>query len=337
MKPIHTIFYSWQSDSPRETNQNAIRQSLRSASNSIEDEYTDTRVEIDEATRDAPGSPNIPKMIFEKIDMCDVFICDLTTINSLCKDVRPTPNPNVLIELGYAIATIGWDRIILVFNKKYGTFPDDLPFDIDRHRAIPFSVQNKNDNNGKNNLAAILKEAIKKIIDKSPLMPHEKKKLTPEQRKKELDISNLKQALSSIHIPTFDHFIEEAPNRLSRRIFFFKDYFASILDSNTFHVYDQIAFEKLTKLRDNWEKALSYGQHYGPDGTGKYYSYYIPMDVFPNRQSELDFYELERLRLEINENFKDLLQYIRHNYLEIDIEETSNNAFEIYKENFEKD
>lgn len=337
MKPQHTIFYSWQSDLPKDTNQNAIRQALRDASSQVENEFEDIRIDLDEATRDASGSPNIPKMILEKIEICDIFICDLTTINANTKDKRPVPNPNVLIELGYAVATIGWDRIILVFNKIYGTFPNDLPFDIDRHRATPFSIKDKKDNNGKSQLSSVLKDAIKAIIEKAPLKPHEKKKLTPEQRKRELDISNLKLALSTIHIPTFDHFIEEFPSRIPRRIFYFKDYFASTLESNIFFIYDSELLDKLNKLKSNWIKSLSYAQHYNPDGSDRYYSFYTPGDIFPSEKAEKDFYMLVNLRAELDKDLKNLLKYIRNNYLEVDVEEASKNAFENYKNDFDKE
>ncbi|MGB8192315.1 MAG: hypothetical protein WCF67_10375, partial [Chitinophagaceae bacterium] len=141
MKPIQRIFYSWQSDLPKLTNLNAIRQVLRDASSMIESEIEDIRIEIDEATRDLPGSPNIPKAIFGKISASDIFVCDVTTINTnTSADLRRVPNPNVLIELGYAVATLGWDRIIMLFNTVHGNFPNDLPFDIDRHRATKFTI-----------------------------------------------------------------------------------------------------------------------------------------------------------------------------------------------------
>ena len=33
---------------------------------------------------------------------------------------RPAPNPNVLLELGYAAASIGSNRVILVQNTAFG-------------------------------------------------------------------------------------------------------------------------------------------------------------------------------------------------------------------------
>src|SRR5205085_1155266 len=39
---------------------------------------------------------------------------------------RPTPNPNVLIELGYAAHRHGWNGILCVFNAATGRV-EDLP------------------------------------------------------------------------------------------------------------------------------------------------------------------------------------------------------------------
>jgi len=336
VKPIHTIFYSWQSDLSKETNLNAIRQTLREASSFVETEITETRIEVDEATRDTTGSPNIPKTIFEKISSSDIFVCDLTTINTNAPtEFRRVPNPNVLIELGYAIATLGWERIIMVFNELHGTFPSDLPFDIDRHRATPFKISDKKDNNGKSQLSQVLKVAVKAIIKKAPLKPDEKRKETPEQKKRNIDISNLKWALNTIHIPTFDNFLEAMPSTIIGKIFYFKDNFVSVLDSNTFHIYDEELLQRLTKFKENWNQSLSFYQHYDPDGSGKNYRFYLVADTFQTEQAEKDFYKLVEIGRELEQDFKNLLQYVRNNYLEINLDETSKAAFENYKENRE--
>ena len=48
---------------------------------------------------------------------------------------QPPPNPNVMLEYGYALDALGNQRLIGVFNKAFGK-PDDLPFDL-RHRRWP--------------------------------------------------------------------------------------------------------------------------------------------------------------------------------------------------------
>jgi len=338
MKPIQTIFYSWQSDLPKATNLNAIRQVLRDASSLVESEIEDIRIEVDEATRDMTGSPNIPKAIFDKISASDIFICDMTTINSNAPtEFRRVPNPNVLIELGYAIATLGWDRIIMLFNTIHGNFPNDLPFDIDRHRSTPFTVNDKNDNKGKSELTQTMKIAIKAIIEKQPLKPDQKRKETPEQKKRSIDVSNLKWAMSAIHIQTFDYFLEEMPDKIIGKIFYFKDRFVSVIESNTFHIYDQELLSRLTKFKNNWIKSLSFYQHYGPDGSGKNYRFYLVMDTFQTEQAEKDFYKLAEITQELEADFKELLQFIRTNYLEVDLQETSGNGLDSYKADMENE
>jgi len=92
----------------------------RSATNSVENQIDDVIFKLDEATRNVPGSPNIPMTIFDKIIKSDIFICDLTTINTNATDIqRKTPNPNVLIELGFAISQLGWHRIIMLFLTSH--------------------------------------------------------------------------------------------------------------------------------------------------------------------------------------------------------------------------
>jgi hypothetical protein len=47
-----------------------------------------------------------------------VFVADVTPINA-GSDHRLCPNPNVLIELGYAVKALGWSRIVMVLNTAY--------------------------------------------------------------------------------------------------------------------------------------------------------------------------------------------------------------------------
>lgn len=332
MSSKQMIFYSWQSDLPKETNQVAIRLALRQASNDLESENSDLHIEVDEATRNTSGSPNIPLTIFDKITRSDIFICDLTTINSAAPlEFKKVPNPNVLIELGFAISNLGWERILMLFNTNFGTFPNDLPFDIDRHRASEFSIKDKIDNNGKKQLAQLLKSSIKSIIETKPLKPSEKRSETPEQRKRSIDISNLKWLLSAIHIPTYDIFIEEMPLMIIGDILHYKDFLVAIMESSTFYIYDPQLFKLLSDFKTTMETSLSFHQHYSPDGSQKNYRFYMPMDTFPNDKAEKDFKILTDTHFKLKKQFKELLLFIRQNYLEVDLEETSKNALEIYK------
>ena len=129
-----TIFYSWQSDLSPKINRNFIENALQKAAKSIRNDASiKAEPKIDQATRSVPGSPEIFNTILEKIENCDIFVCDVSIINSGTK-ARPCPNPNVLIELGYALRKLTWERIIMVFNKAFGDPKNDSPFDIPDRR-----------------------------------------------------------------------------------------------------------------------------------------------------------------------------------------------------------
>jgi len=128
-----TVFVSWQSDT--QGNRDVIFGSVNAEVQKINEEGK-LEIKVDQATRDLPGAPKIEDAILDKIIACDLFLCDITPVIKL-NDEKEMPNSNVLIELGFAIKTLGWDRIILV--AKQGDWKDkDLPFDINHHRISKF-------------------------------------------------------------------------------------------------------------------------------------------------------------------------------------------------------
>lgn len=132
------IFYSWQSDCPSNTNRNFISTALEKAIETInKDESTAVEPVIDRDTLGLAGSPDISQSIFSKIDAASVFVCDVSIIDS--KSTRPTPNPNVLIELGYAVKSLGWNRVVMVMNTEFGK-PEELPFDLRSKRVLTYGI-----------------------------------------------------------------------------------------------------------------------------------------------------------------------------------------------------
>lgn len=317
------VFYSWQSDLSRDTNQKAISICIKKALTDIEENNNSIQLVYDEATRDEAGSPDIPSTILNKITRSDIFICDVTTVNSSDLSTRKMPNPNVLIELGYAISVLGWDRIIMVFNKIYGQFPNDLPFDIEKRKAHPYKIENKTDKKGKTDLTNKIKNAIELIIKKNPKKPSELKTKGEKEIKRDKDLSNLKIIISCINIPTIDLFISELPDKIIGRIFFFWYSFQSNYDSNTFHIFDSVLREKLDNFRNAWGKSLSFGNLFSPSSNGRDYILYLPMDVFTDEKSENDYNELSGITNILRKSFKDLIVYLRETYIEIEVNDLS--------------
>lgn len=147
-----TVFYSWQSDSPSNLNRSFIENALHEALKrlhsdaSLENALRDTTVELDKDTKGIAGSPPITETILQKIEECAVFVSDLTFVgqskdgmkNSSGKP-RQFPNPNVLIEYGYALRCHTHRKMIGIMNTAFGK-PDaeSLPFDL-RHLRWPIT------------------------------------------------------------------------------------------------------------------------------------------------------------------------------------------------------
>lgn len=131
------IFYSWQSDLPARSNRSFIETALDAAAKKLGSATDELFFEavVDRDTLDVPGAPNIVATIFDKIGAADAFVADVSIIEASAK--RPAPNPNVLIELGFALRALGESRVILVANRYFGAV-EGLPFDLRQLRCLVY-------------------------------------------------------------------------------------------------------------------------------------------------------------------------------------------------------
>ena len=149
-----TIFYSWQSDTPSEVNRGFIENALRAALDrlkadaALEPALRKSSLELDKDTEGVAGSPPITQTILDKIEACGVFVADLTFVGESVKSGRRKnrskrllPNPNVLLEYGFALRSRGHERMIAVMNTAYGEpGNENLPFDV-RHVRWPITYK----------------------------------------------------------------------------------------------------------------------------------------------------------------------------------------------------
>ncbi len=117
-----TVFYAWQSDLPSKEGRNFIEKALKTA---LERLAADATLEyairdglaLDKDTKGVPGSPPIFDTIRKKIMEAAVFVPDLTFVGTCCGG-KPTPNPNVLIEYGWALNSPGYSRMIPIMPPQ---------------------------------------------------------------------------------------------------------------------------------------------------------------------------------------------------------------------------
>lgn len=255
-KTAPTIFFSWESDLPSATNHYAIK-------NCIEKAIKGTPLSYDEATRGESGSTNILDAIFKKILVADIFVCDITTVgtiqntNSANRPLRPTPNPNVLLELGYAIANLGLERVVLIYNKKYAGENireySDLPFDIPKQRIIGYTLADKNDKTEKENLTNRLKYEINAILKKDTIKNSDIIRDVREGKRVK-DVENLNWFLRRVSLTDFDIFRDNLPMRVYMPIVSFFEIDLEYCHTNSlFHIHNV----ELRTLIDDFRNSLS--------------------------------------------------------------------------------
>ena len=247
---MKNIFFSWQSDLDSKTHRNFIEKCIKKSIKSInKNEDLRIYVEYDRDTLGLLGTPDISSSIFEKISKCTLFVADISNITS--NSQRSIPNPNVLIELGFAINVLGWEKIICFFDINTGKI-ENLPFDIRQKRVLaynPFeeseekkivSILNENIlalySQGK--LANPLNDYMKGKIDKCILDISKKMSnlifetvsmsegLTDINRLLNLSLDDIRQILDNISFPAFV-FLDEHDDTYELLREILKDLFAS--------------------------------------------------------------------------------------------------------------
>lgn len=323
------VFYSWQSDLPKKTNLNAIRKALEGACKRLNASRSDVKLVPDEATRDTSGSPNIALKILEKIEASAIFIADITTITAPGAD-RPCPNPNVGYELGYAVATLGWDRVILLFNGALATFPDDLPFDFIQNRASPYHYGPADPSTKRDELSAFLETAIEAVLNRNPKRPAELRGLTREKIEHDSDVENMRWLMESIHLPTLQDHIDEMPHMITDRALWFHDHFRGVVESTLFSLYDPVLDTAVEQLRLGWTSALSHTNRYHSNSGGTAHIFSNPGDapLSPDQQTSWD--AIEASRREMAQAQHTILARLRADYLEIKLHTTNAKAWKDY-------
>lgn len=179
------IFWSWQSDTHQPSGRHFVRSVLAELARDLngldgtedadrpdageeeEDEEVladDGRVEVDHDTHGVGGSPLIAETILGKIRDAAVFVADVTPIAKTAAGKR-VPNPNVMIELGYAMKVLDDQQLVLVMNGAEGAALKYLPFDL-RHRRVPilFKLSKDSTEEQRGEVAKDLKAELRKRI-----------------------------------------------------------------------------------------------------------------------------------------------------------------------------
>lgn len=142
----YRLFFSWQSD--RGDTKKIIFKVLYAISKELRSEGID--LVIDHDTRERTGKKKIEDDVINKIEACDIFVADITPIDTLPEDKgkhrlpKHLPNSNVMFELGYAQKAKGNSRIIVLakLDKQLDEHVEFMPFDINHDTITMFETEN---------------------------------------------------------------------------------------------------------------------------------------------------------------------------------------------------
>lgn len=320
------VFYSWQSDLP--VTKNFIRKALTLAANTVMAELPDVSIAIDQATRGLTGSPNIPLAIMKKIKEADMVVSDVTPINADLQQ-KKTPNPNVLFELGFAVAALGWDRVALVFDAGVGKFPDDVPFDFDKHRAIPFANGADDQANDLKAFAGTLKNAIKSTLEANPTRPTAT--LSPEEVKHERDVKTLTEIFKTIDIQAVDDHIARMPHCITDEALHMWDMFNIAASGSDVHLNDAELFNLIKQFRAAFGQTMAHEGMYHEAPSGRQHIF-TDHDTLSRAASQKAWAQIDEARLKMHEVFQEVLHRVRVQFLEVDLKKTSSLARKDYLE-----
>lgn len=170
-----TVFFAWQADIERRVSKNFVKKALDKAIRKTNlDLMPYEAMRSSQDTEGVPGSPDVAQTIFAKIEASTAFLCDITTVYRNSR--RALPNPNVMIEYGWAMAKLGDQRIIMVFNEAYGDGLTDRPFDMVHKRGpITYNLPAGSDEQTKQSelekLIPKIGQALKAIAALPPIGP----------------------------------------------------------------------------------------------------------------------------------------------------------------------
>ncbi len=181
----YKVFFAYQSDINEIYGKRFIIEAFDIVISKFEKEGVN--IELDFGMRKSPGNTILIDEMLRKSRESDLVIVDMTFTSSKIwadakrfnfwgKEIRlleknidkKSPNPNVLLETGYAWSQKGFDRTVLLMNIAYGT-AEELPVDLKGFRwAIPYLLNEVNYSEKtqiKSELAKDLYNSIKTAIN----------------------------------------------------------------------------------------------------------------------------------------------------------------------------
>ena len=174
------------------------------------------------------------------------------------------------------------------------------------------------------------------VHEKNPTKPNEILFIDDRKKKRVNDIKKLRELCNSLEYNTIDIFIKEFHIKFSDSIFFYFEEFVAKMENPYFYLYDEEIRMFLNNFFSLWRASLSFGHKYRH--TGKNIFVFCMEDSRSPDDDTLNE-RMQKIQVELQKAFYELLTEIREKWLEIDLDECSRTArtnyIEYYKRNIE--
>lgn len=122
-----------------------------------------------------------------------------------------------------------------------------------------------------------------------------------------------------------DGYFERMPNRFDMKLLTSFDMWQAGIGQTTFKIKDASLSALTLDFFNQWKKVVDLGvPHYDISNNGTdYYFTGLQMDVFIDPEKEKAFWDIHAELLELQKKYKMWADYIKSNYPEIDLEDTS--------------
>jgi len=331
------IFFCWQDHlEPKHYRffiRDALNRAIGKVQASLPKEAAHCVLRQDSDTMNRAGSVEIANTICQKIRASTMVVGDVTPV--LKDGDRFYPNPNVMLEVGYAGGAIGWNRVVCLYDSEICR-PEELPFDIRHRRANSFSsIAKVEATKAMSDLEGTLFVAIRAVVQEIGRGDYDPT-LGDADKRRHRDLVLLKDTLSTISPEFIEYYVERGlGTALVYDILFYWHGFEAIVSSTSFRFYDKELEARSRALLLHWGTAIDLGGYlYSPNGVGGYSlkaeQYW---DENYEKMLEQQMSELE----ETKRSLKSLLDHVHDHYAEIDLKETSRAAYESIKKYIENE
>jgi hypothetical protein len=331
------VLFCWQDHLLKKYHRTLITKAIDLAIARVNDELPDdlgrVLVRVD-ATAERSGAVEIANEILEAIGESTVVVGDVTPVLADPDHGRFYPNPNVMIELGYAARCLGWNRIVCVMNASIYK-AEQLPFDIRHRRATTYKCADESQR-GKaaSDLVLVFEKAFRAII-----MSIGRGEIEPvigdRALRRARDLRFLDQLMRTISRDQMGRYIDSASRgSLYWNNIYFWHGFDAMVRSCEFRFYDKRLEDSVVALHDVWGDAVHWGGLVYAPGSGGRFSL-KPQNLWdPVYRGQLD--QLHDAHNRLPAALKTFLDHVHASYPEIDMDDTDRAAWECNKEWIER-